>query len=182
MLSRAQKEDQVADLRQRLGRASSVILADYRGLTVIATEELRSALREDPESENEYHVIKNSVLKHAMEDSEFEVLSEHLTGPTACAVSYGDPVSLAKVLVKFQEKHDVFELKGGYLDGKALDTGEIATLATLPNLQELRGKLVGLLVAPATKLVRLLNEPGAQLARLVEARRSSLEEPGGTSD
>jgi large subunit ribosomal protein L10 len=145
----------------------------------VATEELRGALRQDPEGENEYHVIKNSVLKHALKDSELEVLDEHLKGPTACAVSYGDPVALAKVLVEFQKKHDVFELKGGFLDGKALDTGEIATLATLPNLQELRGKLVGLLVAPATKLVRLLNEPGSQLARLVEARRADLEGSGG---
>jgi large subunit ribosomal protein L10 len=182
VLSRAQKEDQVADLRQRFGRASSVILADYRGLSVVATEELRGALREDPESEHEYHVFKNSVLKHALKDSELDVLSEHLTGPTACAVSYGDPVALAKVLIDFQKKHEIFELKGGYLDGKALDTREIATLATLPNLQELRGMLVGLLVAPATKLVRLLNEPAGQLARLVEARRSALEESGGTSD
>jgi large subunit ribosomal protein L10 len=179
VLSRAQKEDQVADLRQRFGRASSVILADYRGLSVVATEELRGALREDPESEHEYHVFKNSVLKHAVKDSELDVLSEHLTGPTACAVSYGDPVALAKVLVEFQKKYEVFELKGGYLDGKALDTSELATLATLPNLQELRGKLVGLLVAPATKLVRLLKEPGSQLARLVDARRADLEGSGG---
>lgn len=179
MLSRAQKEEQVADLRQRFGRASSVFLADYRGLSVGETEELRSALRQDPESENEFHIIKNSVLKHAVKDSDLEPLDEHLKGPTACAVSYGDPVALAKVLVEFQKKHDVFELKGGFLDGKALDTGEIATLATLPNLHELRGKLVGLLVAPATKLVRLLNEPGSQLARLVEARRADLEGSGG---
>ena len=93
-------------------------------------------------------------------------------------MSYGDPVALAKVLVDFQKKHEDFELKGGFLDGKALDTGEIARLATLPNLQEIRGTLVGLLVAPATKLVRLLNEPGAQLARIVEARRAALEESG----
>jgi large subunit ribosomal protein L10 len=178
VLSRAQKEEQVADLRERFGRASSVFFADFRGLTVIATEELRAALRQDPESDNEYHVIKNSVLKHAVKDSDFEALDRHLQGPTACAMSYGDPVALAKVLVEFQEKHDHFELKGGYLDGKALDTGEIATLATLPNLQELRGMLVGLLVAPATKLVRLLKEPGAQLARLVDARRGALEASG----
>ncbi len=179
MLSRAEKKDQVAELRQQFGRASSVFLADYRGLTVLEAEELRGILREDPEGDNEYHVIKNSVLKHALMDSDLEHLSELLKGPTACAMSFGEPVALAKALVEFQKKHDVFELKGGYLDGKALDTGEIARLATLPNLQELRGILVGLLVAPATKLVRLLNEPGAQLARLVEARRASLEESGG---
>lgn len=179
MLTRAQKQDQVADLRERFGRASSVILVDYRGLSVLACEELRSQLRQDPEAQNDYQVIKNSVLKHAVKDSEFEVLEEHFKGPTACAMSYGDPVALAKVLVEFQKKNEAFELKGGYLDGKALDPSEISKLATLPNLQEIRGTLVGLLVAPATKLVRLLNEPGAQLARLVEARRTSLEESGG---
>ena len=179
MLSRAQKEEQVADLRERFGRASSVFFADYSGLSVGETEELRGALRRDPEGDNEYHVIKNSVLKHTVKDTDFEALDGHLKGPTACAMSYGDPVALAKVLVDFQKKHDDFELKGGFLDGKTLDTGEIVTLATLPNLHELRGILVGLLVAPATKLVRLLNEPGAQLARLVEARRGSLEESGG---
>jgi large subunit ribosomal protein L10 len=84
-------------------------------------------------------------------------------------------VTLAKVLVDYEKDKEPFELKGGFLDGKALGTGEIATLATLPSLDQLRGKLVGLLQAPATKLVRLLNEPGAQLARLVEARRGSLE-------
>lgn len=179
MLTRAQKEEQATELRERFGRASSVFFADYRGLSVGATDELRGALRQDPDSENEYHVIKNSVLRHAVKDSELETLGQHLKGPTACAMSYGDPVALAKVLVDFQKKHDEFELKGGFLDGKAIDSAEIATLATLPNLQELRGILVGLLVAPATKLVRLLNEPGAQLARLVEARRGALEESGG---
>jgi large subunit ribosomal protein L10 len=178
VLTRAQKKDQVTDLRERFGRASIVMLADYRGLSVIASEELRGVLRQDPETENEFHVFKNSVLKHAVKDSELEVLDEHLKGPTACAMSFGDPVALAKVLVDFQEKHEAFELKGGYLDGKALGPSEISTLATLPNLQGIRGTLVGLLVAPATKLVRLLNEPGAQLARIVEARRAALEESG----
>ena len=87
--------------------------------------------------------------------------------------------SLAKALVAFGKEHEVFEIKGGYLDGQALEPADVAKLATLPNLQELRGKLVGLIQAPATKLVRLLNEPGGQLARLVGARRSSLEESGG---
>ena len=80
MLSRAEKKEQVAELRERFGRASSVFLADYRGLSVLEAEELRGVLRQDPESENEYHVIKNSVLKHAFLDSDLEPLSEHLKG------------------------------------------------------------------------------------------------------
>ena len=83
---------------------------------------------------------------------------------------------VAKVLVDCGKKIDAFELKGGYLDGKALDVAEVAKLATLPSLLELRGKIVGLIQAPATKLVRLLSEPGGQLARLVDARAKSLGE------
>ena len=104
------------------------------------------------------------------------MIEEHFHGPTAVAISYGDPVGLAKVLVDYAEDHDAFEIKGGELDGKVLDPGEVAHLATLPNLQELRGKLVGLLQAPATKMVRLLNEPAGQLARLMAARKDALEE------
>ena len=179
MLSRAQKEQQVGELRERFGKATSIFLADYRGLTVKASEELRGALYSDPENPCEYQVVKNSLLKLATTDTDLAPLEKHLVGPTAVALSYGDPVSLAKALVAFGKEHEVFEIKAGYLDGQALEPADVAKLATLPNLQELRGKLVGLLQAPATKLVRLLNEPGGQLARLVGARRSSLEESGG---
>jgi large subunit ribosomal protein L10 len=110
------------------------------------------------------------VLRRVVEGSEAADLSEHFQGPTAVALSYGDPVGLAKILDQFSKDHEVFELKGGIVDGAAVTRDQIATLATLPTLDELRGKIVGLLQAPATKLVRLLNEPGAQLARLFDAR------------
>lgn len=180
MLTRTQKEEQVADLRDRFGRATSVFIADYRGLSVENVNELRSRLRsEKAGGEVDYHVTKNTVLRHAVQDSPAELLRDTFEGPTAVAISYGDPAALAKILVDYSKEHEVFELKGALLDGKALDQGEIATLATLPSLDELRGKLVGLLVAPASKLARLLNEPGSQLARLVEARRQDLESSGG---
>ncbi|MGY8805539.1 MAG: 50S ribosomal protein L10, partial [bacterium] len=92
------------------------------------------------------------------------------------AISYGDPVRVAKVLVECGKELDNFEVKGGYLDGQALDVKEVGKLATLPSLLELRGKIVGLIQAPATKLVRLLKEPGGQVARLVDARAKSLGE------
>ena len=175
MLTRAQKEEQVAEMRDKIGRATSIIVADYRGITVKGANELRSKVRE---GEYEYQVVKNSVLKLACAGTDAEVLSEHFSGPTSVALSYGDPVGLAKVLVDYSKENDVFELKGGFLDGKAIDTGEIATLATLPSLDELRGKLVGLLQAPAGKLARLLNEPAGQMARLVAARKDALGNEG----
>jgi large subunit ribosomal protein L10 len=176
VLTRAQKEEQVSDLKDKFGRATGVFVADYRGLTVDEVNELRNGLRGDEPDASEYSVAKNSVLKLAVADSDLSPLTECFVGPTAIAISYGDPVRVAKVLVDCGKENDAFEIKGGYLDGKPLDVAEIGKLATLPSLLELRGKIVGLIQAPATKLVRLLSEPGGQLARLVDARGKSLEE------
>ena len=176
MLTRAQKEEAVTSLNEKFSRATSVVVADYRGLGVSDVDELRSKLRAATDGQTEYQVAKNSLLKLAANGSTSEVLTEHFVGPSAIAVSFGDPVSAAKVLVDYAKDHDQFEIKGVMLDGKALDQSEFATLATLPSLQELRGKLVGLLMAPAGKLARLLNEPPSQLARLVSARKDSLGE------
>ncbi len=176
MLTREQKRDAVAELGDKFGRATSVFVADYRGLSVEEVRELRGKLRSESEGEYEYRVAKNSLLSLASEGHDAEVLKDHFNGPTAIAISYGDPVGLAKMLVSYAKEHEVFEIKGGVLDGKALDQAEVAHLATLPNLLELRGKIVGILQAPAVKLARLLNEPGGQLARLVSARKDALEE------
>jgi len=176
MLTREEKKDAVAALGEKFARAKSVFVADYRGLDVGEQTELRGQLRGLEGGECEYQVAKNSLLKLASEGSDVGVLKEHFSGPTAVAIGYGDPVSVAKVLVEYAKEHEVFEIKGAMLDGKSLDEAEVAKLATLPTLLELRGKLVGLLQAPAGKLVRLLSEPGGQIARLVAARKDSLGE------
>ena len=93
----------------------------------------------------------------------------------------GDPARLAKVLVDYAKEHEVFKLRGGFMDGQPLATTEIATLATLPSLDELRAKLVGLIQAPATKVAGVLAAPAGQLARLTAARQKQLEEAGGAS-
>jgi large subunit ribosomal protein L10 len=178
MLSRAQKEEQVADLQGRFRRATSVFVADYRGLTVENANQLRSKLRATAGGAVDYRVAKNSILRRAAADSQVDVLSDRFSGPTAIAISYGDPAAVAKILIDYEKEHEVFQLKGAVLDGRALDQREIAQLATLPSLDELRGKLVGLLQAPASKLARLLKEPGAQLARVIEARGKNLESAG----
>ena len=170
MLTRAQKEDQVAELKEKLGRATSLYVADYRGIDVEAANALRRRVRSEGDGQFEYRVCKNSVLRRAAEGSDFAQVSDAFQGPTALAISFGDPVGLAKILDQFAEDHEAFEIKGGVVDGAAVDRGEIATLATLPGLDELRGKIVGLLQAPASKLARLLNEPGAGLARTLSAR------------
>lgn len=172
MLTRAQKEREVDELREKLGRATCVYLADYRGIDVPSANQLRSRIRKEGAGEYEYRVTKNSVARRAVTDTSAADLADSFQGPIAVAISYGDPVGLAKILVEFAKEHEVFELRAGVLDGRAVQPAEIGTLATLPSLDELRGTIVGLLQAPATKLVRIASEPGAQLARVLSAHGS----------
>jgi len=165
MLSRAQKENEVAALKDRFGRATSVFVADYRGLDVSSVDALRRELRQKGEGAYEYRVTKNTLLRLAVEGSTAEPLRQHFEGPTALAFSFGDPIGLAKVLVDYAKGHEVFELRGGLVEGRPVDQAEIATLATLPGLDELRAKVAGVLQAPA-----------GQLARLAAARQRQLEE------
>ena len=170
MLTRAQKQEQVAELKAKLARATSVYVADYRGLDVQSVNALRQKIHVEGRGDYEYRVAKNSVLRRAAADSDVAAISDRFRGPTAIALSYGDPVGLAKILTDFAKDHEVFALKAGVLDGRAIAPAEIGKLATLPSLDALRGKIVGLLLAPATKLVRLVSEPGAQIARVLGAR------------
>ena len=170
MLTRAQKEEQIADLKERFGRASCVYVADYRGIDVAAANELRSKLHSEGRGDYEYRVTKNTVLRFAAGDTVVEGIAEHFQGPTAIAISYGDPVGLARILTNFAKDHEAFTLKAGVLEGSVIDAAAIVKIATLPPLDHLRGMLIGLIQAPATKLVRLLLEPGAQLARVLGAR------------
>ena len=179
MLTRAQKTEAVADLKAKFSRANSVIIAEYRGLDVATLDKLRAKLRADGPGNYEYHVVKNSLLRIASEGSDVSVLKPHFQGPTAVAISYGDPVKLAKTLVDYAKEHDKFALRGGMLAGKAIDTKEIATLATLPSLDALRAQLIGLLQAPARKILGVLQAPGGQIARLASARSKQLEETSG---
>jgi large subunit ribosomal protein L10 len=178
VLTRAQKEEQVADLKERFARASSIYLADFRGLDVQSVNQLRRRIRRDGEGSFEYCVTKNSLLRRAAADSPVAQVAAHFEGPTAIALSYGDPVGLARILSDFARDHDVFRLKGGVVEGRALAPREIAELATLPSLEALRGKLVGLLQAPAARLMRLLLAPGGQLARLLDARSREAQARG----
>ena len=172
MLSRTQKEDQVAELKEKFGRAKSVYVVDYRGLDVESANALRRRIHSEGDGEFEYRVAKNAVLKHAAGDSDIASISSHFVGPTSIAISYGDPIGLAKILSEFAKDHEVFEIKAGFVEGAAVDPSQIAALAKLPSLDAIRSQLIGLIGAPATKLVRLLVEPGTQLARLIDTRKT----------
>jgi large subunit ribosomal protein L10 len=172
VLTRTQKEEQVAELKDKFSRATCVYVADYRGIDVTAVNELRGRIHKEGAGDYEYRVTKNSVLRRAAADTGASEITDRFEGPTAVAISYGDPVGLAKILTEFAKANEVFELKAGVLEGRAIEPAEIGTLATLPSLDELRGKLIGLIQAPASKIARLASEPGAQLARVLNARGS----------
>jgi large subunit ribosomal protein L10 len=172
VLTRTQKEEQVAELKDKFSRATCVYVADYRGVDVTTVNELRGRIHKEGAGDYEYRVTKNSVLRRAAAETDAAKIAEQFQGPIAIAISYGDPVGLAKILTEFAKDNEIFELKAGVLDGRAIEPAEIGTLATLPSLDELRGTLIGLIQAPATKIARLVSEPGAQLARVLNARGS----------
>jgi len=181
VLTRTQKQTEVAELTERFRRARSVFVAEYRGLSVAAVDALRAKLRAEGKGTFEYHVAKNTLVRRAAADSPAAALAPHLVGPTGLAFSYGDPARLAKVLVDYAKDHEVFKLRAGVVEGQTLDQREIATLATLPSIEELRGKLLGLILAPATKLAGVIAAPAGQLARLVAARQEKLGGADGAS-
>lgn len=147
------KKQQVLAMREKISGAASVVLANYRGLTVEEDTRMRTALRENGV---DYKVIKNNILRHAVEGTEFEEFKEHLVGPTAIAVS-DDEVAPAKILYDFSKKMDSIEFKTGAIDGKVIDVDGIMELAKLPSREELIAKMLGSMNAPISGLANVLN-------------------------
>jgi large subunit ribosomal protein L10 len=160
-------------MHERLTRAKAVFLADFRGMTVDKATTLRNELRG---ASVEYRVFKNSLLDRAAQGTDMECLSPYLTGPTAIAISYDDPVSAAKVLSKFaKDPQGKFVLKVGVLSGKVLDVKQIQALAELPSREVLLAKMLGSMQAPATNFVGVLAALPGSLVRVLDAIRAQKE-------
>jgi large subunit ribosomal protein L10 len=164
-MDRAQKTEQVAQLKQTFAETSVVVVTRNLGLTVAQSTALRNRMRDAGAS---YKVTKNTLTLIALEGSPYAPISEMLTGPTALATS-DDPVAAAKVAVDFAKTTDRFEIVGGAMGDTLLDLAGVKALAELPSLDELRAKIIGLIQAPASKIARTINEPGAMLARVIGA-------------
>lgn len=174
-MDRAKKEALVADLHETLTSASLVVLTHTQGLTVSEVSDLRAKMRDAGAS---FKVTKNTLAKIALKDTQFEYLSDRFSGPTAVATS-SDPVAAARVAVDYaKEKKEKFVIIAGGLDQNEIDEAAVRNLATLPSLDELRGKLVGLLQAPATKVAGVLQAPAGQLARVFGAYGATAEGEG----
>ena len=170
-MDRVQKEELVSSLNAVFGSANLVIVTRPVGLTVAESTDLRVRMRESGAS---YKVTKNRLTRLALKGTRFEPLTDLFTGPTAIAFSE-DPIAAAKVAVKFADGNDKLEIIGGGLFEEMLDPAGIKTLATLPSLDELRAKIVGMISTPATRIAGVLQAPGGQLARVVQAYASQGE-------
>ena len=164
-MDRSQKSDAVAALNATFAESGVVVVTRNLGLSVAQSTELRTKMREAGAS---YKVAKNRLANLALKDTDYEGLSDLLTGPTALATS-SDPVAAAKATVEFAKTTDKLEIVGGSMGGQMLDQAGVKALASMPSLDELRGKLVGLMNAPATKVAQVVNAPAAKLARVFGA-------------
>lgn len=164
---RPEKASIVSDLSEKLKRSPFVLVTDYQRMKVGDFGELRNRLTP---AGAEVHVVKNNFLKRAMTDSGFPDVADKLVGQTAVVTGEKDMAPVAKIFKTFAAEFKIAALKVGFIDRTVLSTAELETLADLPPREVLQEQLLGLLLSPATRLVRLLNEPSSALARLLKAK------------
>ena len=165
-MNRKQKEELVVSLHNTFLNSQSIIVTHINGLTVSETTNLRSNMRD---SNCKFKVTKNKIVKLALKNTKFEHLDDLFTGPTAIGSSE-DAIAPAKVLVDFSKESEKIKIIGGGFETKSLSVDEINNLASLPSLDEVRSKLIGLLMAGPTKLVRTIKEPPSRLARVLATK------------
>ncbi len=166
-MKREDKRRVVADLNQRMRQAKVAILTRFVGLNVEKMTQLRRELRK---ASVEYRIVKNTLLRLAVQGTEKELLGSKIEGPVAVAWSNADPVAPARVLAKFAKDSAQLQILVAYSDGRLWGPAEIQQWVTLPSLEELRGKILGLIQVPASRLVRLLATPGTGLAQVMKAK------------
>ncbi len=172
---REAKQVQVNEIRDRFERAQSAILTDYRGINVADMTELRKQLRD---AGVEYRVLKNTLVKRALEGMNVEDVFDSLQGPTAIAFSYGDPVTAAKIISEFNKKqaNKLPTIKAGVLEGKYLDFNGVKALADLPSREVLLATVLATMQAPITGFVRASNGIIASFVYALNAVREQKEQ------
>lgn len=170
-MDRAAKKEQVAALNGVFKDASVVVVAHYSGLTVAQMQTLRQQMKQAGAA---VKVAKNRLAKIALEGTDVASIASLMKGPTLIAFS-SDPVAAPKVASDFAKAHEKFVILGGAMGKTTLDLDGVKQLASLPSLDELRAKIVGLIQAPATKIAQVVNAPAAKLARVVQAYASKSE-------
>ena len=167
------KQQIVSEVNQAASSALSAVLADYRGVSV----EDMTALRKNARANKVYlRIVRNTLLKRAVADTEFECIQEVLVGPTILAFSQEDPGAAARVLKDFSKENDDFEIKALSVGGQLMDASQIDVLAKLPTLDQARSMLMSVMLAPVNKLVRTMNEVPSKVTRAVAAVRDQKQD------
>ena len=168
-----EKKQIVSEVNQAAASALSAVLADYRGINVDKLTELRKTAREN---QVYLRVVRNTLLRRAIEDTDFDCIKEVLEGPTLLAFSNEDPGAAARVLKDFAKENESFEIKALSVGGELLDANQIDVLAKLPTMDQARSMLMSVMLAPVTKLARTANEVPSKITRAVAAVRDRKKE------
>ena len=168
-----EKKQIVSEVNQAAASALSAVLADYRGINVDKLTELRKTAREN---QVYLRVVRNTLLRRAIEDTDFDCIKEVLEGPTLLAFSNEDPGAAARVLKDFAKENESFEIKALSVGGELLDANQIDVLAKLPTMDQARSMLMSVMLAPVTKLARTTNEIPSKVTRVVAAVRDQKKE------
>ena len=169
-MNRTEKAELIETLQSTFNASTTVVVAQQVGMTVAESGDLRQKMRDAGAG---LKVTKNRIAKLALKGTRYEDLDSIFTGPTVVGTSE-DPVAAAKILVEYAKENSKITIIGGSLDGKALDKSGVEALAKMPSLDELRGKLVGLVQAPAAKIARVMQAPAGKLVRVIKAREDQL--------
>jgi large subunit ribosomal protein L10 len=163
--SKSQKEAMLAEYAEWLKKSQAVVLVEYSGLKMKDLDVIRAKARENG---GEFHIVKNTLARLALEKAGYSVPADYAEKSTAIGFAFTDPAGFTKALTEATKGLEAIKVKGGFLDAKALNATQVKSLASLPPLSVLRAQLMGVLQAPAGKLVRTLAEPGRSLAYVVK--------------
>ena len=165
-ISKARKNEILATYNEWLQKSEAVILVEYTGVTMKNMDDIRAKIRE---TGGEFHVLKNTLARRAFADNNMDFPQEYLLNSTAVSFAFSDPASTAKALSDASKGLEFIKVKGGFMDGQVLDADQVKSLASMPPLPVVRAQLLGVLQAPAGKLVRTIAEPARGMAAVIKA-------------
>ena len=177
-MNRREKEQVVSDLQKQVEQVKAVVLTNYRGLKVGQMDQLRRRLREEKIT---YSVVKNTMMKLASKGSALEKLHDYFEGPTAIAMSTGDPIPLARILSEFQKAQPLLEIKGGWIEGRVSSPEEVRALASMPSREVMFGRILGSIQMSGMQVAGAILSALQQVVGVVQARVDQLEKQSSSS-
>ena len=171
-MNRTEKEQTISNLQKQIDRYRGAVLTNFRGLKVEQISQIRQRLRDEKVS---FHVVKNTLMKRAAKGTDLEKISSYFQGPTAMAISYGNPVSLVKVILDFVKTQPTLEIKVGLIEGAVVAPGELKNLASLPSREVLFAQILGGIEMPAAQIGGSIQSLFQQVLGVLKARADQLE-------